>query len=177
LEIQDFFPGPVGEVLPMIQELFAIERQAATGPPGDDARRQFRQTRSRPLVKRIGEWAARVVAVPESGLAKAIAYMTGLWPGLVRFLDDPRIPLSNNASERAARGPVVGRKNHYGSRSERGTMVAAVLYTLCESAKLAGVEPKAYLRRAVREVLRGGEPPLPHELAGTTVLAQEEAAA
>jgi hypothetical protein len=117
------------------------------------------------------------VAVPESGLAKAIAYMTGLWPGLVRFLDDPRIPLSNNASERAARGPVVGRKNHYGSRSERGTMVAAVLYTLCESAKLAGVEPKAYLRRAVREVLRGGEPPLPHELVGATVLAQEEAAA
>lgn len=43
----------------------------------------------------------------------------------------------------------MGRKNHYGSRSVRGTQVAAVFYTLCESARLAGVDPKAYLLRAV----------------------------
>jgi len=33
------------------------------------------------------------------------------------------------------------RKNHYGSRSERGTRVAALCYTLLETAKLAKVEP------------------------------------
>jgi hypothetical protein len=33
----------------------------------------------------------------------------------------------------------LGRKNHYGSRSERGTEVAALFYSLIESAKLAGV--------------------------------------
>ncbi len=33
------------------------------------------------------------------------------WTGLVRFVDDPRIPLDNNASERAGRGPAVARKN------------------------------------------------------------------
>ena len=47
------------------------------------------------------------------------------------------------------RGPVVGRKNHYGSRSLRGTQVAAVFYTLCETARLVGVDPHAYLLRAV----------------------------
>jgi hypothetical protein len=50
--------------------------------------------------------------------------MLGLWPGLTRFLDDARIPLDNNATERGLRGMVVGRKNHYGSRSQRGTEVA-----------------------------------------------------
>ena len=40
---------------------------------------------------------------------------------------------------------VIGRKNHYGSRSQRGTEVAALFYSLIESAKLCGVEPKAYL--------------------------------
>ena len=89
--------------------------------------------------------------------------MLGLWNGLVRFLDDPRIPITNNASERAARGPVVGRKNHYGSRSERGTEVAALFYSMLESAKLAGVEPKAYLRNAVAEALAGNAPMLPCE--------------
>ena len=43
------------------------------------------------------------------------------------------------------RGPVVGRKNHYGSKSLRGTQVAALFYTLCESAKLVGVDLHTYL--------------------------------
>jgi transposase len=30
---------------------------------------------------------------------KAIDYMLGMWGGLVRFLDDPRIPLDNNGTE------------------------------------------------------------------------------
>ncbi len=37
---------------------------------------------------------------------------------------------------------TVGRKNYYGSRSERGTRVAALFYSLTESAKLAAVEPR-----------------------------------
>ena len=47
-----------------------------------------------------------------------------LWSRLVRFLADPKIPLDTNGVERALRGVAVGRKNHYGSRSERGTRVA-----------------------------------------------------
>ena len=65
-------------------------------------------------------------ALPRSGLGKAIAYTGGLWTGLVRFLENPKIPLDTNRVERALRGVAVGRKNHYGSRSERGTRVAAL---------------------------------------------------
>jgi len=100
-------------------------------------------------VRQIHEWALNQRALPESALGKAIAYMGGRWKGLIRFLEDPRIPIDNNATERGLRGLVVGRKNHYGSRSKRGTEVAALLYSLMESAKLCGLEPKAYLRRAV----------------------------
>jgi hypothetical protein len=45
-------------------------------------------------------------------------------------------------------GVAIGRKSHYGSRPERGTRVAALFYSLIESAKLAGVEPRGYLREA-----------------------------
>jgi hypothetical protein len=44
---------------------------------------------------------------------------------------------------------VVGRKNQYGSRSLRRTQVDALFYTLCETAKLAGVDPHSYLLRAL----------------------------
>ena len=84
----------------------------------------------------------------------------------MRFLEDPRIPLDNNATERALRGMVIGRKNHYGSRSRRGTEVAALFYTLLESAKLAGVEPAAYLAEATRRAIaKPGTVTLPRELA------------
>jgi transposase len=72
----------------------------------------------------------------------------------VRFLGDPRIPLDTNGVERALRGVTVGRKNHYGSRSERGTCIAALFYSLIESAKLCGVEPQAYLREATLRAVR-----------------------
>jgi transposase len=91
--------------------------------------------------------------------------MLGLWPGLTRFLEDPQIPLDNNATERGLRGMVVGRKNHYGSRSKRGTEVAALFYSLIESAKLCGVEPKAYLLCATQAALETpGSVTLPHAL-------------
>jgi transposase len=50
-------------------------------------------------------------------------------------------------------GWFLGRKNHYGSRSQRGTEVAALFYSLIESAKLCGVDPKAYLLTAARTAL------------------------
>jgi transposase len=42
---------------------------------------------------------------------KALISLQGHWDGLTRFVDDLRISLDNNASERQARGPALGRKN------------------------------------------------------------------
>ncbi len=53
----------------------------------------------------------------------------------------------------AHRSTAVGRKNHYGSHSRRGGEVAAILYTLFESAKLAGVDPHAYVLQATRRAI------------------------
>jgi transposase len=77
------------------------------------------------------------------------------WDRLTRFVDDPRIPLDNNATERGIRGPVVGRRNHYGSKSRSGTQVASIFYSLLETAKLHGVNPSAYLRAAILAADRG----------------------
>jgi transposase len=59
--------------------------------------------------------------------------------------------------------PVLGRVNHYDSKSRRGTEVAAIFYSLIESAKLNGVEPKRYLKTALAAALNGKRIPLPHE--------------
>jgi prolyl oligopeptidase family protein len=60
---------------------------------------------------------------------------------------------AHRRNQRGLRDVVLGRKNHYGSRSQRGTDVAALFYRFIESAKLCGVEPKAYLLRATHAAL------------------------
>jgi transposase len=166
VEIEKSFPTQCGEVLDLIRELFLIERECPPGPEGDEKRLELRREKSRPVIDKIEMWVYRTLptCLPESALRKAIGYMINMWPGLVLFLDNARIPLSNNGTERAARGPVVGRKNHYGSHSLRGTEVAATLYSLVESAKLNALEPRFYLRVAVRAGLRHETVPLPHEV-------------
>jgi transposase len=93
------------------------------------------------------------VGLPRSDFGKAVRYMLERWEGLTHFVDNPRVPLDNNAIERPLRGPVVSRKNHYGSRSFRGTQVAALFYTLCETAKLLNVDPHSYLLRTLHAAI------------------------
>ncbi len=110
------------------------------------------------MISTMKTWLWTQAVLKSLSIGNAAAYVVANWDRLTRFLDDARIPLDNNATERGIRGPVVGRKNHYGSKSRRGTEIAAVFYTLLETAKLAGVDPVRYLRDAAladahREVL------------------------
>jgi hypothetical protein len=77
---------------------------------------------------------------------------------------DRALALDNNGTERAIRGPVVSRKNHYGSKSKRGTEVAVIFCSLVETAKLHDVDPARYLRGAALAAERG-EALLPWQLA------------
>src|SRR5690606_27026660 len=70
----------------------------------------------------LKDWLENQVTLTSLSIGKASAYTLGNWPKLIRFVDDARIPLDNNATERGIRGPVVGRRNHFGSKSRRGTV-------------------------------------------------------
>ena len=151
------YPEQCKEILDLIGEIYEVESQV----PGDLSeierlvlRAKLRDEKSREITGRIKKWAESQKVLPQSGLGRAIRYMLGIWSELTQFLDDSRIPLDNNHLERALRPPVVGRKNHYGSRSDRGTHVAELFYTLVESAKLNGVDPKEYLQKVTWRALK-----------------------
>jgi len=176
LEAADFDRDLSEQAARLINTLFEIEREVPrAGPDAADEekqrilelRRGLRQERSKPVIKELLEWAGKHdgAVLPRSKLGKAITYMLKLWKGLTLFLEDPRIPLDNNAAERALRGVVVGRKNHYGSKSKRGTEVAALFYTLFETAKLSGVDPRAYVTLAAKRAIADhGAVTLPSDL-------------
>jgi transposase len=149
--------------LKWIGELYEIDEKA----DGDlEKKAELRRDEAREVAEKFKTWLWSQAVLKSLSIGKAAAYTIANWDRLTRFLDDTRIPLDNNATERAIRGPVVGRKNHYGSKSRRGTEVAAILYTLVETAKLHQVDPATYLRAAVRAADRG-EVLYPWQLATT----------
>ena len=145
-------PEAIAEIRSLIHQLYEIEREVDGPFPGDakaQARRaELRRARSAAVVKRIRQWAFSQGGLRRSSFGKAVRYLLKYWDGLTRFLDDPRVPLDNNAAERALRSVVLGRKNFFGTRSKRGAHVASILYSLIGTAHLRGLEPGEYLRRA-----------------------------
>jgi transposase len=76
---------------------------------------------------------------------KVLATLDREWDGLIRHREFPELPLDNNASERALRGPVVGRKNFYGSGSKASAELAGRVWTITATAERAGLNPLVYL--------------------------------
>ncbi len=148
--------------LRVIQRLYELERRARGRPPDEVLR--MRQRKTRPLLHAFFNWIDSLAIPPTSDLRNALRYIQLRKQTLLRFVSDPALDPDNNATERVIRGVVLGRKNHHGSRSERGTQVAALLYSLLDSAQLAGVNPHDYIRQAVHAALDGIEIPLPHEI-------------
>lgn len=141
--------------LDLIAKLYQVEDKAeklalASGEDLIEVRRRLRNTESREIVTNLRTWIYAQKPVPSLKLDKAITYAKNQWVRLVRFLDDPRAPIDNGWAERAIRGTVLGRKNHYGSHSEAGTRVAALFYTITETCKLLDIDPAAYMLEAAR---------------------------
>lgn len=141
-------------MLERIAELYSIEREILLEVGTDAARHlALRQERAGPLVEQIRQWALAQGGLRRSDFGKAVAYVLSHRQGLTLFLQDATVPLDNNPAERALRGLVVGRKNHYGSRSQRGADVSALFYSLLGTAKLRGLNPGVYLRQALLAAL------------------------
>jgi transposase len=85
----------------------------------------------------------------KSAVASAINYALGRWTALLRFCEDGRVEIDNNAAERALRAVAIGRKNYLFAGADSGGERAAAIYSLIGSAKLNGLDPEAYLRHVL----------------------------
>src|SRR5579863_5485325 len=140
------------EALERIGQLYAIEQEIRGRSP--DERKEVRQTRSRPLLELMQAWWKATLAKlsQKSDVAMAIRYALDRWSALLRFCEDGRIEMDNNAAERALRAVALGRKNYLFAGSDSGGERAAAIYSLLGSAKLNGIDPEAYLSSVLRRI-------------------------
>jgi len=101
--------------------------------------------------------------------------MINHWKGLTLFFEFPEIPLDNNLAERQLRKPVVGRKNFYGTHSDKSTKATAIFYSIITTCKLHNINPNKFLIRYLNFCANNKTPPegellsnfLPHNYAKT----------
>lgn len=140
------------EVLTQISKIYAIETQIKGKDP--DQRLKARQEQSKPLVEELFLFLHKSLKLlpKKSMTAKAINYALNNQVALMRFLNDGKIEIDNNASERAMRPIALGRKNWMFAGSDRGGETAADMYTIIETAKLNNINPWKYLRHVLATI-------------------------
>jgi len=152
-DLQIAHKSPVAaEALERIGALYAIEKEIRGRSP--EERREIRDIRSRPLLGSLKQWPEETLGKlsRKSDTAVAVRYALGRWEALMRFCDDGRLEIDNNAAERALRAVALGRKNYLFAESDRGGNSAAAIYSLIGTAKLNGLAPENYLRNVLSRI-------------------------
>ena len=129
--------------LKRIRELYRWNRQRQSPAADSSADTALRQT-----VIAFEQQVATELAEPvlREPCRKVLTSLQEHWHGLTRFLDDPRIPMDNNVSERRLRGPALGRKNYYGSGAVWSGRLAAALFSIVATLKMWQINPRLWLR-------------------------------
>ena len=139
------------EGLARIGRIFALDEAFRSQPP--DLILRLRNAHLRPHLEAFFTWAqAEYDKVREQrGLLRAaLGYAVRQKEALLRVLDDGRLVLDNNRSERELRRIAVGRKAWLFAGSDDHAQSAGHLFSLIASARLHRLDPEAYLRDLFR---------------------------
>ncbi len=136
------------ELLDLIGKLFKVEHDAADAEELGTAKHLSRRKKcSAPIVVEIYAWVTAQSGTdpPSYPLTTALTYLVNQREALERFLEDPKVPLDNNAAERALRIVAIGRKNFLFAGHDEGAQNLAVLQTIVATCLHHGVNPEAYI--------------------------------
>lgn len=148
-------PAIVAWILKQIAALYQIERSLNEHGAAAEVRARVRRNRSLPRIRLLEKAFKRLSATairPKSRLGEALHYALGQWNAMSTFLDDGRVAIDNNHTERDIRPSAVGKRNWmFIGHPEAGGRSAA-LYSVLISALNHGVDPQAYLKDVIERL-------------------------
>ena len=112
-----------------------------------ETRQRKRKEIQAPMVEEFFAWIEtnkdKVLASSKCG--KAFHYALNQKAGLIKYLEDGNIPMTNSIAERAIRPFTVGRKNWLFNGGPQGAKASAAIYSIVETAKANELDPYKYL--------------------------------
>ena len=138
--------GVAKEALLYYSKLYKIERDAKDRKLSHEQRYALRQDKSKPIMEELYSWLDKIqpTVLPESTLGKAVGYAINHRVELKRFLDDGRLEIDNNHTERMIKPLVISRKNFMFCNSVAGANAVCMHFGLIQTAKLHGLDPYEY---------------------------------
>lgn len=112
-----------------------------------------RYIRVSPILNEFFTWLDDIKdCVTNNKFGKAVKYSLDYEIGLLSFLLDGRLDVTNNRAERGIKPFVIGRKNWLFADSQAGARASAIAYSIVETAKANGLQPYEYLKLLFEEL-------------------------
>jgi len=139
----------------LIQELYAIERQAREKKMDADQAKELRLKEALPKYNLMGKWisASMSKVLPKGPIGVAFRYAFERWDELGHYMYDGNLQIDNNLVENQIRSIALGRKNFLFAGSHEGARRAAVMYTFMAQCKKNAVNPHQWLKNVFENIL------------------------
>ena len=139
-------------VLDTLKVLMAAVYAAREGPPLIDL-----PTQHAPLLTTLRTACEQYQhSTPKKTHALAVEFLND-WAAIFQVLSHPERPLTNNEAERARRHWVILRRLSYGTRTDVGSRIFALLASVVDTCRQRGHSPWRYLEQAITD-RRAGRP-------------------
>lgn len=147
--------GKAFDAVKQIAKLYGVEKTLKEQNASADEIYTQRQQQTKPILDDFHQWLMdnRDKVPPKSPLGKALFYSLKHWPSLIRFIDDGRLEIDNNRSERAIKPFVIGRKNWLFHQNDKGAHAGSVLFSLVQTCKEHDIDVFAYFKYALDNII------------------------
>jgi transposase len=140
--------------LKVFQALYEIERTAKELAISTEDIRIMREQESRPILVRFKAWLQQqqLSTSAKSTFGKAIFYCLNNWEALTQYVNDGRLSIDNNHSEREMKYIAMGRKAWLFFGSDQGGKNHATILSILATCRRHNVEPWAYLTDVIQRL-------------------------
>ena len=136
--------GVAKHVILEYQKLYKIEEEIKNLTP--EKKKEIRQKEAKPVLDALYiHLLNRYNKIPpKSVLGIAVNYSLKFWKGLTKYLDDGRLSIDNNHTERIIRKLVMARNNFLFADTVKGAKALCLHFSLIQTAIANSLEPYKY---------------------------------
>ena len=136
--------GIAKHVIIEYQKLYQIEEKIRNFTP--DHKKEIRQKEAKPIFNALHNYLVKRYdkIPPKSILGEAVHYTLKFWKGLIKYLDDGRLFIDNNHTERIIRKLVMARNNFLFADTVKGAKALCLHFSLIQTAIANKLEPYKY---------------------------------
>ncbi len=147
-------PGLASQVVKLIGKLYHLESELKDSQAKPDTILTRREQDAKPVLLQIKAILdeAQIKVAPQSPLGKAIFYALGHWDALLIYLQDGRLEIDNNKSERSIKPFVIGRKNWLFHGNDLGARAGSILFSLIETCKQHKVDVFSWIKYVIANI-------------------------